>query len=84
MCCATSTTAPSSGSSRSRCSSSWSRCSSPGSEAERLLVEAQEQLTASLAELREFAHGLHPSLLTTHGLATALASLAGRAPVPSR
>jgi len=54
----------------------------PGSEAEPLLAEAQEQLTASLAELRELAHGLHPSVLTSHGLGAAVDSLAGRAPVP--
>jgi signal transduction histidine kinase len=53
-----------------------------GSEAGQLLAEAQQQLTASLAELRELAHGLHPSVLTSHGLGAALNSLAGRAPVP--
>jgi len=52
------------------------------SAAGRLLADAQSQLRASLAELRELAHGLHPSVLASHGLSAALKSLAGRAPVP--
>ena len=54
----------------------------PGSEAERLLTSAQEELAASLQELRELARGLHPAVLTEHGLAAALESLASRAPLP--
>jgi signal transduction histidine kinase len=43
---------------------------------------AMSDLDAALAELRELAHGLHPMLLSTRGLAAAVASLAERAPVP--
>jgi signal transduction histidine kinase len=52
----------------------------PDSEAERLLDTAREHLQASLDELRELAHGLHPAVLSSHGLAVALESLAARAP----
>ena len=38
--------------------------------------------TAALKELRELAHGIHPSLLTSGGLALAVPELAGRCPVP--
>ena len=54
----------------------------PGSEAERLLAGAQEELTASLEEIRELARGLHPAVLSRHGLGPALRSLAARAPLP--
>ena len=54
----------------------------PGSEAEALLGSAQEELAEALKELRDLAHGLHPATLTDHGLPAALASLAGRAPLP--
>jgi signal transduction histidine kinase len=54
----------------------------PGSEAERLLAIAQEELTASLQELRELARGLHPAVLSERGLRGALESLALRAPLP--
>ena len=54
----------------------------PGSEAERLLATAQDELAASLQELRELARGLHPAVLSEHGLRGALESLALRAPLP--
>jgi signal transduction histidine kinase len=54
----------------------------PGSEEERLLTAAQEELAASLTELRELAHGIHPAVLTERGLGAALASLAARASLP--
>jgi len=54
----------------------------PGSECERMLVDARELLQASLDELRDLAHGLHPAVLASHGLAVALESLVARAPVP--
>ena len=41
-----------------------------------------EELGATSAELRELARGIHPAVLTQRGLAAALESLAGRAPVP--
>ena len=54
----------------------------PGSEAEHLLADARQELADSLQELRELARGVHPAILSDHGLATALKSLASRAPVP--
>ena len=53
----------------------------PDSEQGRLLAEAQEQLAASLQELRELASGLHPAVLD-RGLDAALTSVALRAPLP--
>jgi signal transduction histidine kinase len=54
----------------------------PGSEEELLLTAAREELAASLHELRELAHGLHPAVLSERGLDAALRSLAARAPLP--
>jgi signal transduction histidine kinase len=42
------------------------------------LVEAGE----ALSELREVAHGVHPSILTNRGLGAAAATLAERSPLP--
>jgi signal transduction histidine kinase len=39
-------------------------------------------LAASQDAIREFAHGVHPRVLTDHGLAVALRDLACRTPVP--
>lgn len=41
-----------------------------------------ERLSEALAELRELARGIHPSLLTERGLGPALNALASRAPLP--
>jgi signal transduction histidine kinase len=46
------------------------------------LALACDELGRSLAELRELAHGLHPSILIDRGLAAAIESLAARMPVP--
>jgi signal transduction histidine kinase len=54
----------------------------PGTEAEHMLAAAQDELAASLRELRELAHGLHPAVLSERGLAAALGSVALRAPLP--
>jgi signal transduction histidine kinase len=56
----------------------------PGSEEAAILAAAQDELRASLAELRDLAHGLHPSVLTDHGLEAALDATAARAPLPVR
>jgi signal transduction histidine kinase len=56
----------------------------PGSEAAELLAGARDELTASLQELRELALGIHPGVLTDHGLDVALETLAARASLPVR
>jgi signal transduction histidine kinase len=53
-----------------------------GTRAESLLAEALEQVQRGLAELRDLAHGIHPAVLTTGGLAAALEDLAARSPLP--
>jgi signal transduction histidine kinase len=40
-----------------------------------------ERLSSALAELRELARGIHPSILTDRGLAPAITALADRAPL---
>jgi signal transduction histidine kinase len=59
-------------------------CAHPGPRAELLekLDSAEEQLRATLADLHELSHGLHPEALTEHGLAEALAALGERSVVP--
>jgi len=47
-----------------------------------LLDEAMAELGAATAELREFARGIHPVVLSDRGLAAALGGLAERSPVP--
>ncbi len=54
----------------------------PGTRAQ--LSQARGEIATSLAELRDVARGLHPAVLSAHGLAVALESLAARAPVPVR
>ena len=43
---------------------------------------ARREIAASLAELREISRGLHPAVVSGHGLGVALEQLAARAPVP--
>lgn len=43
---------------------------------------AREQLLAATAELRDLARGIHPSVLTQDGLASALGALADSSPMP--
>jgi PAS domain S-box-containing protein len=50
--------------------------------AAELLRAADGHLARSLQDLRDLAHGIHPSLLTAHGLAAALGEVAARTPVP--
>jgi signal transduction histidine kinase len=42
----------------------------------------RQEIAASLDELRDIAHGLHPAVVTGHGLQIALESLVARAPLP--
>ena len=51
-------------------------------EAHAALSRAGEELAASLAELREIARGLHPAVLSDHGLEPAINSLMQRAGLP--
>jgi signal transduction histidine kinase len=51
-------------------------------QAREFLTGAQEELARGLADLRELARGIHPAVLTEHGLGPALDSLLARAPIP--
>jgi signal transduction histidine kinase len=46
------------------------------------IAQIGERLKSALDDLRELARGLHPSVLTTDGLAPALEQLASRASIP--
>jgi signal transduction histidine kinase len=52
--------------------------------ARELIAEAQAESKEVMTELREVARGLHPRVLTDHGLGSALPVAAGRSPVPVR
>ncbi|WP_132146923.1 sensor histidine kinase [Kribbella antiqua] len=58
--------------------------SKPADDAETKarLVRAKREVTASLDELRDVARGIHPAVLTGHGLVVALESLAAQAALP--
>jgi len=43
---------------------------------------ARQEVAASLGELRDLAHGIHPATVSDHGLGVALESLTTRAAVP--
>jgi signal transduction histidine kinase len=53
-------------------------------EASVRVDRARAEIALSLQELRAVAHGLHPAVVTGHGLGVALESLAARAAVPVR
>ena len=53
-------------------------------EATSRLDRATHEIALSLAELRDVAHGLHPAVLSGHGLQVALESIVARMPVPVR
>ena len=48
------------------------------------LAAIGDDMADALKELRDFARGVHPAVLTEEGLASALKSLAERSPVPTR
>jgi signal transduction histidine kinase len=50
--------------------------------ARALLERTGAELSAALRELRELARGIHPAVLTEHGLGAALEALATRATLP--
>ncbi|HXV32824.1 MAG TPA: histidine kinase [Gaiellaceae bacterium] len=56
----------------------------PDADAGLRLSQARREIATSLGELREVARGLHPAVVTGHGLAVALEQLTARAPVPVR
>jgi signal transduction histidine kinase len=53
-------------------------------DAKAALEQTRREVTESLRELRELARGIHPAVVTGHGLAVALKTLAARAQVPVR
>jgi signal transduction histidine kinase len=52
--------------------------------ATKRIDNARREVAASLDELREIARGLHPAVVTGHGLGVALEQLTARAAVPIR
>jgi signal transduction histidine kinase len=58
------------------------RLADPASSRE--IDHARREIAISLEELREIARGLHPAVVSAHGLDVALEHLAARAPVPVR
>jgi PAS domain S-box-containing protein len=50
--------------------------------AREMLDRAGDELIRALEELRELARGLHPAVLSDHGLRAAIEAVADRAPVP--
>jgi signal transduction histidine kinase len=53
-------------------------------EARARIDEARREISLSLDELRDVARGIHPAVVSGHGLAVALESLAARATLPVR
>jgi signal transduction histidine kinase len=53
-------------------------------EARERLRLARREIATSLDELRDVARGIHPAVVSGHGLEIALEQLAARAPVPIR
>jgi len=53
-------------------------------ELRRSLGELGADTEETIDELRSLAHGVYPAVLVDHGLASALASVAGRSPLPVR
>jgi signal transduction histidine kinase len=51
-------------------------------DAQPLLEEALMHARSAIDELRDLAHGIHPAILTSRGLAAAIEALADRTPLP--
>jgi signal transduction histidine kinase len=58
--------------------------SASAGKARTSLSAARDELAQALEELREVAHGIHPAILSDHGLAVAIESVVTRAPLPVR
>ena len=61
-----------------------SRLQTEPERAAQLIAQAREEAQQAIGELRELAGGIHPAVLSDHGLCAALEALASRAPVPVR
>jgi signal transduction histidine kinase len=59
-----------------------SRLEADPERAREMLGRARSELGVAIDELREIARGIHPAVLTDHGLGAALEALAGRASLP--
>jgi signal transduction histidine kinase len=59
-----------------------SRLAEDPAAAAELIAEASDELALGLEELRELARGIHPAILTDHGLMPALEAVATRATLP--
>jgi signal transduction histidine kinase len=59
-----------------------SRLESDPVRAAELIAQARDEAQQAIGELRELAGGIHPAVLSDHGLCAALEALASRAPVP--
>jgi signal transduction histidine kinase len=53
-----------------------------GAAAAEVLARAQDEVEHAIAELRELARGIHPTLLRDEGLEAAIQALARRTPLP--
>lgn len=62
----------------------WEEGVGDDAEARGRLDRAQREIATSLEELRDVARGLHPAVVSGHGLEVALEQLAARGPVPVR
>jgi signal transduction histidine kinase len=47
-----------------------------------MIAASADEVTGALEDLRELARGLHPAILSDHGLRPALEALASRSPCP--
>jgi signal transduction histidine kinase len=51
-------------------------------ELEQRVAAMRREVSESLSELRDIAHGIHPAAIIDHGLGVAIESLATRSPLP--